>query len=184
MIPGKKLEFAVKVTHKTMTPKDKPRSDKENNKAKRFTFNEIRILSRLRHTNVIRCYGAFENNNVWVAVLEYAKGGHVFDRLKSAQYVSEQVFAYYARQMVDAVCYLHKNKVIHRDLKPENFLVKDKCGDLMKDKLLLSDFGLSKHTEDMKAKSECGTKAFMAPEMFTSKGHEFYTETVDVWSLG
>ena len=53
MIPGKKLEFAAKVTHKATTPKDEPRSERENKDVKRFTFNEISILSRLRHKNVV-----------------------------------------------------------------------------------------------------------------------------------
>ncbi|EJD04670.1 kinase-like protein [Fomitiporia mediterranea MF3/22] len=166
IIKGQKLEFAAKVTRKWRNPDGTIRIDEENQRAKKFTFNEIRVLAvaGLAHRNVIKCYGAFENDNSWVTVLEYAKGGDLFSRLRElrrAGRFSETIAANYIRcrplktaidlylhsvriqrQMVEALVYLHSKKIMHRDLKPENFLIKEKCGTFTEDVLLLSDFGL------------------------------------------
>jgi len=65
--------------------------------------------------------------------------------------------------MVEVVKLLQSKNTFHRDLKPENFLIipgdKDKK---IRDKILLSDFGLAKTIEysDIKSKTNAGTPAY------------------------
>ena len=63
----------------------------------------------------------------------------MFDRLDQTGSLSENDARILFKQMVEAINYLHKNKIAHRDLKPENFLF------LRKDSvnLKLIDFGLA-----------------------------------------
>jgi serine/threonine protein kinase len=45
-------------------------------------------------------------------------GGELFDRLDQTGSLSEKDARVLFRQMVEAINYLHKNKIAHRDLKP------------------------------------------------------------------
>ena len=76
--------------------------------------------------------------------------------------------------MINALIYLHSNRIIHRDIKPENILVDNGI-------LKLADFGWSVHSPSMRRKTFCGTLDYLPPEMITN---EEYTEAVDIWSIG
>jgi len=83
-----------------------------------------------------------------------------------------------ARQLLDVLEYLAGQGLMHRDLKPENIMVNQ--GPVVQ----LTDFGLS--TESWRGKDYCGTREYLAPEVFhvASPLHTEYDERVDVWSLG
>lgn len=69
-----------------------------------------------------------------------------------------------ARQMVDALDYLHKCGITHRDIKPENILVAAPYPWIFK----LSDFGLAKlvKNDETFLKTFCGTLLYLAPEVY------------------
>lgn len=84
----------------------------------------------------------------------------------------------YIVQIVQALKYLHHNRVIHRDLKLGNLFVGDRM------ELKLGDFGLATRLEfpGEKKRTICGTPNYIAPEILDGKvGHSY---EVDVWSLG
>lgn len=65
------------------------------------------------------------------------------------------------RQILDAMVYLHANKVAHRDLKPENILLVRRDSDV---DIKITDFGLAKKLDDKGGmKSYCGTPQYYAP---------------------
>lgn len=70
---------------------------------------------------------------------------------------------------------LNCHDIIHRDLKPQNLLL---TNDLQ---IKLCDFGLSRKGDEEMLKTICGTKEFMAPEIFDIKP---YSYPVDVFSYG
>jgi serine/threonine protein kinase len=113
--------------------------------------------------------------------------------------ITEPYVKIMARQLIDALGYLHDNKITHRDVKPDNILVQSTDPFVVK----LTDFGLSKmiDTEQTFLKTFCGTLLYCAPEVYSEystydeKGRrvrkdrkpanrERYDHAVDVWSLG
>jgi serine/threonine protein kinase len=81
--------------------------------------------------------------------------------------------------MAAALKYLHKKHVIHRDIKPENILVG------IHGEIKISDFGWSVHAPNNRRKTLCGTLDYLPPEMIKPGNHDnYYTDKVDLWSLG
>ena len=76
---------------------------------------------------------------VTLFIVSLCEGGELFDRLDQTGSLSENDARIIFKQMVEAINYLHKNKIAHRDLKPENFLFLRKDSTNLK----LIDFGLA-----------------------------------------
>eukprot|EP00590_Aulacoseira_subarctica_P010604 CAMPEP_0172415214 /NCGR_PEP_ID=MMETSP1064-20121228/1683_1 /TAXON_ID=202472 /ORGANISM="Aulacoseira subarctica , Strain CCAP 1002/5" /LENGTH=548 /DNA_ID=CAMNT_0013152127 /DNA_START=66 /DNA_END=1712 /DNA_ORIENTATION=+ len=137
--------------------------------------NEIRLLKHLDHKNIVRIYESFEQNSQIHLVIECCEGGDLYER---APYV-EQSAAKIVRQILSAVNYLHKNRVIHRDLKFENILFDSEHPDA---EIKLIDFGLSRHFsrgQDQRT-GKGGTVYAMAPEVLNGT----YDPKADIWSIG
>ncbi|KAG0483582.1 hypothetical protein HPP92_011666 [Vanilla planifolia] len=141
---------------------------------------EISILRRLRHPHIVRLHEVLASRSKIYFVLDFAKGGELFDRVSSAGRLSEDLSRRFFQQLVAAVGYCHSRGVFHRDLKLENLLI-DENGDLK-----VSDFGLSALPDQIGADglfhTLCGTPAFVAPEILAKKG--YCAASVDIWSCG
>ena len=85
-------------------------------------LNEINILKKMDHPNVIKIFEFYIDNDNYYLVTEYCNGGDLFDIAKDNQLTEIQV-AYIMYQIFSAINYCHKMKIIHRDLKPENILI-------------------------------------------------------------
>ena len=102
------------------------------------------------------------------------------------------------KQIVEAVQYLHFNKIVHRDIKLENIMVNFnnpedyKNLNMMKAQIKLIDFGASRFIDDNLLQTAIGSIDNMDPiimenfEKITKKQKDFkkYTEKCDIWSLG
>lgn len=82
-----------------------------------------------------------------------------------------------AKQLVQALHYLHSNRVIHRDMKPQNILVG------AHGRIKLCDFGFARamSSNTVVLTSIKGTPLYMAPELVKEQPYDL---TVDLWSLG
>lgn len=83
---------------------------------------EIDILRKLRHPNIIEMVDAFETREDFCVVTEFAQG-ELFQVLEEDKSLPEPVVRSIAQQLVAALYYLHSNRIIHRDMKPQNILV-------------------------------------------------------------
>mmetsp|Transcript_20116 Transcript_20116/g.28917 ORF Transcript_20116/g.28917 Transcript_20116/m.28917 type:complete len:477 (+) Transcript_20116:131-1561(+) len=159
--------------------------DKSNIRTKALVAleREVNIMKTLVHPNILALKGfdsdiTYDSKPVAVLVLEIADGGELFDYLMYSGYFEEVVARTYMHQLVGALRCCHEHNIFHRDIKPENILLDSHF------QLKLADFGLSNITEDTESilETECGTKSYMAPEIFQHAGYQ--GGAVDVWSAG
>ncbi len=109
-------------------------------------------------------------------VLEYA-GGELFDHIVTHGKMAEPEARRFFQQMLCAVEYCHRHKVVHRDLKPENLLLDENLN------VKIADFGLSNiMTDGNFLKTSCGSPNYAAPEVINGK--LYAGPEVDVWSCG
>lgn len=141
---------------------------------------EIEILKICQHPNVIKLLDVFENHEYIYIVMEYMKGGDLFNYLESRDFTIEQDRARdIAHKIASSLFYLHSFGIAHRDLKPENILMTDNSDD--SDPKLV-DFGLSKIVGPSETCNDpFGTLSYVAPEVLLQKP---YDKSVDLWSLG
>ncbi|XP_071302452.1 STE20-like serine/threonine-protein kinase isoform X1 [Agelaius tricolor] len=144
---------------------------------------EIDILASCDHANIVKLLDAFYyENNLWI-LIEFCAGGAVDAvMLELERPLTEPQIKVVCRQTLEALNYLHENKIIHRDLKAGNILF-TLDGDIK-----LADFGVSaKNTRTIQRRdSFIGTPYWMAPEVVmceTSKDRP-YDYKADIWSLG
>ncbi|GAB4832037.1 CBL-interacting protein kinase 18 [Ancistrocladus abbreviatus] len=140
---------------------------------------EISIMRLVRHPNIVHLYEVMASKNKIYMVLEYAKGGDLFNKVVRGR-LKEDVARWIFQQLISAVYCCHNRGVYHRDLKPENLLL-DEDGNLK-----VSDFGLSalaeSKREDGLLHTICGTPTYVAPEVVSRRGYD--GAKADIWSCG
>ena len=119
------------------------------------------------HPMMVGLEYAFQNQYRLYLIMEFCPGGDLGNQLKIKSKLSEDEARLYLAEIVVAIEFLHKNKIIFRDLKPEN-IVLDADGHVK-----LTDFGLSRENlgETDQSKSFVGSIAYLAPEILNKKGH-------------
>eukprot|EP00928_Gymnodinium_smaydae_P025793 TRINITY_DN20444_c0_g3_i1.p1 TRINITY_DN20444_c0_g3~~TRINITY_DN20444_c0_g3_i1.p1 ORF type:complete len:916 (+),score=186.19 TRINITY_DN20444_c0_g3_i1:428-3175(+) len=142
---------------------------------------EIGLLQSLDHAHLIKYHAHFVHDGELYVVMEHAAGGTLAQRVEAARKsgvpLEEKVVWRWLYDVVSALAYLHRRRVLHRDVKPSHiFLGED-------GQAKLGDFGLSKA---MSAQTQCafscvGTPFYMSPERVRGDGYSFGS---DVWSLG
>ncbi|URD96491.1 STYKc [Musa troglodytarum] len=142
--------------------------------------NEISILSRLRHPNVILFLGACVKPPHLSLVTEYMEMGSLYYLIHTSgqkRRLSWRKRLKMLRDICRGLMCIHRMKIVHRDLKSANCLV-DKHWTVK-----ICDFGLSRVMKDgpMRDNSSAGTPEWMAPELIRN---ESFTEKCDIFSLG
>ena len=192
---GRKEYFATKkIDRKTA---DKP-------SLKKYFDNEISILSGLNHRNIVKLECVKTTKNHYYIVMEYINGGGLSDCLKkymekNNKAFPEEIVQHLMRQIIDALNYIHKQKIIHRDLKLDNIMVNfdtqfDKENlNMMKATIKIIDFGfatkLSAEKNDLTF-SAVGSPINMDPIILKKFSNRKdintigYDEKADIWSIG
>lgn len=145
---------------------------------KRF-LREIRILLKLEHPNIIRCYGVTHSGDKRYLVTEYCEGGNLRDLITKNQTISLLQKLKIIIDILDGLHHAHSEGIIHRDLKPENILLSVIPQGW---KAKISDFGVAKiEREDTNGSvGDTGSPAYMAPEQFYGK----YCYASDIYATG
>lgn len=140
------------------------------------TKAEKMILSYVNHPFLVSLQYAFQTDEKIYFVMEFMKGGELFQHLRRVKQFSEEQAKHITACLVLAIGHLHNKDYIYRDLKPENVLM-DHNGYCK-----LTDFGLAKllSVSDL-AKTFCGTPEYLSPEVILDKG---CNRPADWWSLG
>ena len=138
---------------------------------------EIEILKVCQHPNIVRLFDTYENANYIYIVVEFLKGGDLYNYLVNNHYkIPEGRVREIMHSLATALYYLHSYGIVHRDIKLENILLGSNG------EAKLTDFGLSKMIGPNETCFEpFGTIGYAAPEIILGKG---YGKEVDIWSLG
>lgn len=120
-----------------------------------------------KHPLIVGLDYAFQNEHRLYLIMEFCPGGDLGKQIKLKRKLPEEEARLYICEVIIAIEFLHKNKIIFRDLKPEN-IVLDKNGHLK-----LTDFGLSKENvgDLWDNKSFVGSIAYLAPEILKKQPH-------------
>ena len=109
--------------------------------------------------------------------MEVCGGGDLLTYVRRRRKLKEDVARHLFQQIITGMQYCHKKNVLHRDIKLDNILLTSQGN------VKICDFGVSKLVTDGERMTEqCGTPAYIAPEVFENKGYEGYAS--DVWSAG
>lgn len=142
--------------------------------------NEISILKKLKHPNVVRLKEVMDEpgQDATYIVMEYVGRRSIRSKLDAGTLAPGQIWGYF-RDVLKGLLYCHeKVNVVHRDIKPENLLV-TKDG-----KVKISDFGCSTIIKDDTSliNDTMGTNFFFSPEICSGVPHT--GKPSDVWALG
>ncbi|CAM8940570.1 unnamed protein product [Rhodiola kirilowii] len=141
---------------------------------------EISIMKRLRHPNVLLFMGAVASPDQLCIVTEFLPRGSLFHLLqRNAPKLDWRKRVQMALDIARGMNYLHhfNPPIMHRDLKSSNLLVDRNWT------LKVGDFGLSrlKHETYLTTKTGRGTPQWMAPEVLRNEPSD---EKSDVYSYG
>ncbi|KAK0589643.1 hypothetical protein LWI29_016710 [Acer saccharum] len=145
--------------------------------------NEIRILSEIRHRNIVKLYGFCLHKRCMFLVYEYMERGSLFCVLRNDD---EAIELNWTRRVniikgiSHALSYLHHYctlSIVHRDISSNNILLNSKS------EAFLADFGTARllYTDSSNRTVLAGTYGYIAPELAYTM---IVTEKCDVYSFG
>jgi len=156
------IRVALKVPHASIVDKEVLREFRR----------EARLTAGLDHPNILPLKNATFIDDRFVIAFPLGEMT-LCDRLRHRMALSTKMN--FSRQMLSAVSYAHRQRIIHCDIKPENFIL------FADNRLRLTDFGIAKIAYDRTVKaSGSGTIGYIAPEQAMGKP----SLRSDVFSLG
>lgn len=146
-------------------------------------LSEARNMARMSHPNIIKVTDLIDDGDTVAFVMEYIEGETLKEYLEhKGKFTDDEIKTIFS-QMLDAVGYVHEQKLVHRDIKPANFMITPNG------KLKLMDFGIAKNADASSAeytqtgtKQQMGTPMYMSPEQITET--KSVTAQSDIYSLG
>ncbi|MCG8406080.1 MAG: serine/threonine protein kinase [Phycisphaerales bacterium] len=146
---------------------------------------EVKLISRLRHQNIVTLHDSGVVNGRPYFVMEFVDGVPIDDHILYHLPTVDDCVRLFVK-VCRALAYAHQRGIIHRDLKPANILI-DMSGE---PKLL--DFGLAKALHDEFEEEVLsittpgrvvGTLPFLSPEQ-VEEHEEVVDVRTDIYSLG
>ena len=139
--------------------------------------NEVEVLKRFRHPNVVRIYPIplgsrratpyiARDHDIpgvpWYFVMEYLGGGSLDGRIKRRKKLSVIEAVEIASQIGMALEYLHSKGIAHRDIKPDNVLFRVDIETTGRIEPVLVDFGIAAKLQ--RVGLQAGSVFYMSPE--------------------
>ncbi|XP_065862718.1 MDIS1-interacting receptor like kinase 2-like isoform X2 [Euphorbia lathyris] len=145
--------------------------------------NEIRMLTQIRHRNVVKLYGFCLHKRCMFLIYEYMERGNLFCVLRNDDEAAEldwNTRVEIVKAIAHALAYMHHDcnpPIVHRDLSTNNILLNSEL------KGFVSDFGTARllHPDSSNQTLIAGTYGYIAPELAYTM---VVTEKCDIYSFG
>jgi beta-lactam-binding protein with PASTA domain len=138
---------------------------------------EAKNAAGLSHPNIVSIYDRGEAEGTYYIAMEYLDGRSMKELILSRGPAPVSVAVDYARQILAALRFAHRNGIVHRDIKPHNVLV-DADGHVKVTDFGIARAGASQMTEEG---SIIGTAQYLSPEQARGTPVD---QTSDLYSLG
>ena len=169
----KKLErtIALKAIHISQINVDKMRE--------RFK-REAKLLSSIRHRNIVQLFDFEEAGDICYLTEEYVEGLPLDIHIAEGNLSTADLVRIMA-QLADGLQAVHETGVLHRDIKPNNIIIDDNGNPRLVDFGLAQSFEGTGATELTKSGYVVGTLGFISPEVLLGSSA---TQQSDVYQLG
>lgn len=140
--------------------------------------NEIKVLAKIEHQNIVPLLSADESNGFIYFTMKYVKGQTLADIIKDKGELDSKETMRIVLQIAQALSCAHDQNVIHRDLKPENIMIDN-------NHIYVMDFGIARALEGTRMTrtgSTIGTPEYMSPEQCSGESEP--DGRSDIYSLG
>ena len=107
-------------------------------RSKKKVMQEVSIIKRTRHPNVVKLYETFESNKYVLFSMEMCAGGDLLNYVRKRRKLKENVAKVLFKQIIEAIGYIHTRNIVHRDIKLDNILLDGKGN------VKIGDFGVSR----------------------------------------
>jgi serine/threonine protein kinase len=148
--------------------------------------DEARAAATLKHANIVTVHDVGHDKNLSWMVMEYVEGGTLRDFIDRRKILTLPEILSIITQLLEALTYCHKNKIIHHDIKPGNILM-NSVDEFTQIKL--ADFGIAKivslvainNEEPTLVAGPRGTPSYMSPEQYQEIRSDVRS---DIWAVG
>ncbi len=139
---------------------------------------EANLMKRLDHPALPRIVDIIDNGVTIFVVMDYIEGESLDKILKEYGPQPEEKVIAWAKQLCDALSYLHSQKppIIYRDMKPANVMLKPEGT------IKIIDFGIAREYKEQKMADTTvlGTKGYAPPEQYSGQTDA----RSDIYALG
>lgn len=144
---------------------------------------ESQRMSKLHNPHIVAVHDSFEENGTAYYVMDYIDGESLSEKLRrTGKPLTEEEVRNILAQILDALHYVHKNKLWHLDVKPGNIMV-DSTG-----RARLIDFGASKQIDQITggatAKTAVTFTSGYAPREQIEQSYKKFGPWTDIYALG
>lgn len=144
---------------------------------KELFWEELNIIQRLRHPNIVVCLEYFRTPNNCYTIYEFCEGGDLSSIISKGP-LGEKEDLHKANNFIkdifQGLLYLETMSIVHRDIKAANILIN-------RGKAKIGDFGFATRCKSQFRDASIGSPAYMSPEGLLSN---IYGPKTDVWAFG